>query len=244
MQFLLTVPAAILCVIPIAVSAHHSRAHFSGEFREVEGEIVSRRWGNPHAGIVMRAVNEQGEEETWRVDLLGTGGLTRDAFAAGQRLTVAGPLSSGGVREILATNLLFPDGIEVLLGAVEPYWSANLEPGRVPARVDTLVDGTAENRGLFRVWSSSAEDWERYIGALHGYFFLGELSEAERAQAWSEVKFGAWQAEPYTEAAIAGRADWDPLDNFATRCEPEGMPRIMMNPNPFEFVDQGSEITL
>lgn len=84
----------------------------------------------------------------------------------------------------------------------------------------------------------------RGLGALHGYFFLGELSEAERAQAWSEVKFGAWQAEPYTEAAIAGRADWDPLDNFATRCEPEGMPRIMMNPNPFEFVNQGSEITL
>ena len=28
------------------------------------------------------------------------------------------------------------------------------------------------------------------------------------------------------------------------RCEPEGMPRIMRNPPPFEFVDHGSEISL
>ena len=34
------------------------------------------------------------------------------------------------------------------------------------------------------------------------------------------------------------------LDNFAIRCEAEGMPRIMINPHPFEFTDLGSEITL
>jgi hypothetical protein len=34
------------------------------------------------------------------------------------------------------------------------------------------------------------------------------------------------------------------LDNFAIRCEPEGMPRIMVNPHPFEFIDRGSEIIL
>src|SRR6185503_8251054 len=33
-------------------------------------------------------------------------------------------------------------------------------------------------------------------------------------------------------------------DNFATRCEPEGMPRIMFNPHPFEFIDRGATITL
>ena len=45
MKFLPTVSAAVLCVIPIAVSAHHSKAHFSGEFQEIEGEIVSRGLG-------------------------------------------------------------------------------------------------------------------------------------------------------------------------------------------------------
>ena len=49
---------------------------------------------------------------------------------------------------------------------------------------------------------------------------------------------------PFTEAAIAARASWNMLDNFAIRCEPEGMPRIMINPHPFEFADQGNEISL
>ncbi|TDJ29539.1 MAG: hypothetical protein E2O51_02230 [Gammaproteobacteria bacterium] len=49
---------------------------------------------------------------------------------------------------------------------------------------------------------------------------------------------------PFTETAIAARASWNMLDNFAIRCEAEGMPRIMINPHPFEFTDLGSEITL
>ena len=32
------------------------------------------------------------------------------------------------------------------------------------------------------------------------------------------------------------------MDNFSIRCEPEGMPRIMLNPHPFEFVDEGDRI--
>ena len=46
------------------------------------------------------------------------------------------------------------------------------------------------------------------------------------------------------EAAIAARDAWDPIDNYAERCEPEGMPRIMRNPHPFEFIDHDSEISL
>ena len=49
---------------------------------------------------------------------------------------------------------------------------------------------------------------------------------------------------PLTDAAIAAKALFDPLDNFSTRCEPSGMPRLMWYPHPFEFVDQGSEILL
>lgn len=49
---------------------------------------------------------------------------------------------------------------------------------------------------------------------------------------------------PLTEAAIAKAATFDPLDNFSTRCEPAGMPRLMWYPHPYEFVDQGEEILL
>ncbi|MGI9257467.1 MAG: DUF6152 family protein, partial [Gammaproteobacteria bacterium] len=49
---------------------------------------------------------------------------------------------------------------------------------------------------------------------------------------------------PFREEALTGRAAFDMLDNFALRCEPEGMPRIMLNPHPFEFVDNGATIVL
>jgi hypothetical protein len=48
---------------------------------------------------------------------------------------------------------------------------------------------------------------------------------------------------PYTEAAIAARASFDMLA-AAERCEPEGMPRIMLTLFPYEFVDRGNEIVI
>lgn len=47
-----------------------------------------------------------------------------------------------------------------------------------------------------------------------------------------------------TEAAITKQATFDLLDNYATRCEPAGMPRIMWYPHPYEFIDQGDKILL
>jgi hypothetical protein len=82
--------------------------------------------------------------------------------------------------------------------------------------VDRVIDAAAENKGIFRVWSMPA---------------------ADRA-----IIQGQFRTLPYTEAALAARAAWNPLDNFALRCEPEGMPRIMLNPHPFEFIDRGDAI--
>jgi len=235
------VMAGVILLAP-AASAHHSRAHYTGDLRELQGEVVRMRWGNPHTAVMLETVTEAGEAMTWRIDFLGTSGLSRETLQVGQRLTLAGLESSQGPGDLLATNVMLPDGNELLLGAVEPFWSNDLEPAAGPSRVDTLVDGLAENRGLFRVWSPPAEDWNRYIRLQHSYYF--QESEAERARIWSQAIFGAWRSEPYTDEAIAARADWDPYDNFATRCEPEGMPRLMMNPHPFEFVDEGERIRL
>lgn len=84
--------------------------------------------------------------------------------------------------------------------------------------VDTVVDAAAENKGIFRVWSMPAAD----RAAIQG-----QLAD-----------------QPFTDAAVAARASWNPLDNFALRCEPEGMPRIVLNPHSFELTDRGDEILL
>ena len=106
---------------------------------------------------------------------------------------------------------------EILLpdGRALQMWIQNVTRRQSDTRI---VDAATENRGIFRVWSVPAANLARAIGQLRD--------------------------QPFTEAAIAARAGWDPLDNFATRCEPEGMPRIMVNPHPFEFIDRSDTITL
>jgi hypothetical protein len=82
---------------------------------------------------------------------------------------------------------------------------------------DRVVDAQREDRGIFRVWSVPAPN---------------------------PVGTAVLRNLPFTPQAVAARASFDLLDNFATRCEPEGMPRIMFNPHPFEFVDRGATLLL
>ena len=50
---------------------------------------------------------------------------------------------------------------------------------------------------------------------------------------------------PYTAAARAAQATWNPLaDDPFLKCTPRGMPSIMNNSLPIEFVDQGDIILL
>lgn len=87
-----------------------------------------------------------------------------------------------------------------------------------PGHVDNVVDAAAENRGIFRVWSMPA---------------------ADRAAIQAQT-----DDQPFTESALAARAAFNPLEDLAFDCEPEGMPRIMVNPHPFEFIDRGDELIL
>ena len=49
---------------------------------------------------------------------------------------------------------------------------------------------------------------------------------------------------PLTAAAQAKMQEFDLLNNFTTRCEPGGMPRLMWYPHPYEFEDLGNQILL
>jgi hypothetical protein len=59
----------------------------------------------------------------------------------------------------------------------------------------------------------------------------------------AESRRGRLPALPFT-TAVAARQSFDLLDNFATRCEPEGMPRLMFNPHRFELIGRGETLAL
>ena len=208
-----------LAMLPVLATAHHSRAGFLDETTELVGELVAVDWRNPHFRFTLRTQRD-GVEQRWAAEALSLyalqrEGVTRELFQVGALVRVAGQRSSRGDLAFHATNMLLPDGREVLIANnAEPRWSDDYIGGRdlLVAELDTerVRD---ENRGLFRVWSAPRPN------------------PIERQLA-------------FTAAAVAARDGWDYFDNPAIRCESEGMPRIVTSPHPYEFVDNGDTVTM
>jgi hypothetical protein len=212
------VSAAILGGTPAL--AHHSLAIYSSETTVIEGEIADVHWINPHVKILLRA-EAQGAERLWSLEsgslmTLQRAGITRDVLRRGDRVKAAVRVSRREPLIAGVTTMLLPDGRELqLLTGAPAYFKDDATLVRAVSRVSG--DPERENRGIFRVWSIP---YPNPVGAekLRGL--------------------------PFLPAAVDARSTFDLYDNFATRCEPEGMPRIMFNPHPFEFVDRGATIAL
>ena len=206
--------AAALIAASNPVVGHHSTSFYAAEFVELEGELVRVDWINPHVRFVLRTTDANGAEKLWQMEAsaisaLERRGVTRDLFKAGERVKIAGHVSTRDASQLQLTNVLFADGREASLWLdSSPRFKQDVI--RIAERV---VDAASENRGFFRVWSGPRP---------------------------SPTKMTA----VFTEAAIAARKSFDLLDNFATRCGPQGMPFVMLGPLPFEFIDRGNDILL
>lgn len=212
--------AVMVLARALPAAAHHSTAFYAADVTELDGELLDVSWRNPHTRYTLRVKTASGAEELWSLEgssiyNLRRSGISRDLFKTGDHVRVAGHRSTLKPFELQVTNMLFPDGREALL------W-----PGTAP------------------VWREDAFGVkDQYAGALTGADTLAANRGIFRV--WTVPRDVARDLYlPFRPQAIAARSKYNMLDNFATRCEPEGMPRIMVNPHPFEFVDHGSEITL
>ena len=216
-----TVYAALpLLITPILAGAHHSRAEFSDEMIEVEGEIVDVAWRNPHPVITIRAVDDGGAEKLWRIESwqsansLDRKGLPGATFQLGDRVTVAGQASQRRSDVFLGMNVRLSDGAEaVLRPGVEPFWG-----GRVIANAESGESAASEaaEQGIFRVWTYRSESRDVSPDDL-----------------------------PLTAAARAKVATFDELEDHPQwSCQPEGMPLVMDSAYPIQFTDQGDTIAL
>jgi hypothetical protein len=220
----------VVCGLPLAGVAHHSAriTYDMDQVIEFEGEVTGVVWRNPHVRFTLTTLDASGGEVSWAVESipvtrLSRVGVTPDVFEVGQIVRVAGHPARRSVNDLYAINLLLQDGREVLLDTPVARWTDNT--------IGTGMDetpGTASadaSLGIFRVWSTDGS-------------FLA-----------TETRFlteGGTISYPLTEEARAAQADWDPLspDNPFLTCTPKGMPIIMQQPNPIEFVDNGDEILL
>ncbi|MDH3420161.1 MAG: DUF6152 family protein [Gammaproteobacteria bacterium] len=201
--------------------AHHATApaYDLGEIIELTGEITAVSWRNPHIHLTLRSSSEGGTTAMWdletnSVSVVSRYGLSPDLIAPGTQVRVAG--SPGRVKEhsLWLTNVLLDDGREVLFGSA---YLPRWSQNIVGA--DTRGAITADLTGalgIFRVWTN--------IG----------------------VGTGLWNSSyPFTPEAAAVRAAFDPVgDDPTLNCALKGMPLIMEQPYPMEFVDEGDEILL
>ena len=217
---------AVCLILPLPVrdaDAHHSRSRFdTSGLVEVEGELVLFSWRNPHVRIRIKGTDENGEEVTWDMEgdslsILRRTNARPENVEVGSQVRAAGFKTVRPSNDMLVYNLLLEDGREILVNVeAVPRWSNEISGDEST----WLVGGTAsESRGdIFRVWSSQ---------------FEGDTAP------YSPTEY------PLTEFAKSAKAAFDPtVDVVAEGCKPKGMPMIMGQPYPMEFVRDGEDILL
>ena len=214
-----------LLVLPAMVFGHHSTTEYDQTVVvELEGEVVSVFWRNPHV-VINIATTEDGKEVVWKLEGSSVSsqrrrGLTADMINVGDKVRVAGAASTRRDNHMIVEHLLLPSGDELLLrGNRPPHWP-DARLFAVTEGIDPAKAAAAEAMGIFRVWT-----WGRLE---RGWWF-----------------FGPTENFPLTEAALAKEATWDEfVDNPQLDCIAPGMPATMGNPYPLQFVPVGENIEI
>jgi len=206
----------------VPVVAHHSGSEYDRTTVEIEGTLVELVWQNPHVHFGVRTADASGKTVVWDIEANSLSILRRtDAnpsnLKLGDRIKVAGAPSRQTPNKMWASNILPANGREVVLGpGIRPRWQATADG----AKSTWFEGGSDANKtaGIFRVWSTK-------FGEPGGMWWRPDY--------------------PLTDAAKKKRAAFNPLtDTVAPGCRPKGMPTIMEQPYPLEFVNKGDTILL
>jgi len=225
---------ALICVfiLPFDASAHHSR---NGKFDntvmiELEGEITRLTWKNPHVRFTIRVRSNDGEEELWEIETtsishLRNQNITKALLAVGDKVKVAGNPSVRGVSAMWVTNVLLTNQQELVIDPKDkPRWTDQIL-GRSGVRFVEEGDASAPELGIYRVWTHTAVIPMLFPSTGNPDFDLSSY--------------------PLTDVARSALAAHDPInDNPTANCRPKGMPTIMEQPYPLEFIAQDPDIVL
>ena len=204
--------------LPAVAFAHHASVEYDeSKLVEVQGEVVSVFWQNPHIRFFVSSGNaEEWEVEGSSVNRLERLGVELEMFGIGDQVTVLGFSSQLVERRLLPVYATFASGREVVM-TLAPAKEFRLVDENAQANVmldDAKVElATSQARGVFRVWTFSGRS-------------------------------GGSATLPLTASALAERTAWVQPEDWAWRCEPPGVIENMLNPYPIEFVDHDNQIVL
>ncbi len=206
-----------LVFLPVAGSAHHSilGIYSRGSVSEIEGELTNVSWRNPH--VLFSVISDDGE--IWEIESappteLERYGITRELLEEGKRYRVAGEPSRRNDNAIFATNILLPDGLELLTypRSTARWSNRTLQRGRDRVISESAALAAEESaNGVFRVWAGSLNiEWDAKL----------------------------------TDTALAARDQWNPSRDPRLRCIPPGMVDVMVSSFPIELIEEGRDIVI
>ncbi|MGI9259631.1 MAG: DUF6152 family protein [Gammaproteobacteria bacterium] len=202
-------------LLPLVAHSHHSFSIYDRSVvHEIEGELVDVRWRNPHVTFTVRAENSDGQVQDWLIEAAAVYVVERSGVQESM---------FDGVDYVKAAGWRSPSSTTMQV--------TNL---LLPNGTEILLSGRAEKR-----WSDDAAG-----GQLAGERV--DRADRDLFRVWSIENFGSYgrsvqQSEiRLTEAANARMVADVEFDS----CQPQGMPAIMQNPLPIEFIDNGATIDL
>jgi hypothetical protein len=212
-----------LCVAAAAPSAqaHHSTAlvyHRDGPIIEAEGVITRVAWVNPHVKFTMRGAGADGIERDWEIETNSVSTVSRFGLTA-ELVAVGNRVKVAGNGGRDADDVMWLTNMMLPSGR-EILFGAAVRPRwsqeTIGSDIRSSVTADTQGLGLFRVWTNAT----------------------------NPVAF--WGTDlPLTASAAAARAAFDPqTDEPTAGCAPKGMPFIMEQPYPMEFVRDGDDILM
>lgn len=206
----------------VAVGHHANVEHDTRVVEELEGQLTSVSWRNPHVSMTLSVPGEGGTSQTWDleaqdVNSLSRRGLHPDLVPVGATVKVAGHPSR--IRNSLyVTNLLLPNGTEIKTrGNVSPRWSSeHIGFDNDPLLSEAPIQSSDSAEGIFRVWLRDGRS-------------------------------GFPEDLPLTPAANEASSAWTRADDLTLQCVAGGMPAVMSRlsaPHPIDFVERGGDILI
>jgi len=208
---------AVAAVLSASIAwSHHSVAEYDRSvLHELEGTLVDVQWRNPHVAFTLRETAADGSVVDWRLE---TSALY--------------PLKRAGL-----TEELFAAGAKVRAAG----WISTRRPTLMNVANMLLPSG---EEVLF--YAASRKRWSENTVGGEWQAELVTDNRRDLYRIWSPESFGAYQASTaaidieLTPAAAALTPETSPIDP----CRPQGMPGVMVNPLPIQFVDRGDHIEL
>ena len=213
---------------PLIGGAHHSpNVHFDrSETIEIEGKLTEVNWRNPHVQLIVETINEQDVKKSWEAEYLAPSylsrqGITSDLLKEGDIIKIAGYVGRANKSALFSKNILLANGQEIFdFQWSEPRWTddtVGVTFGEY--QEEKLQDAPEVSSSLFRVWST-------------------DVANINPGRTFWKDNY------PLTAQARADQANWDRVgENPYMRCE-NGMPAIMDQFFPTEFVLGTNEILI